>query len=447
MKRSVSIFLFLAFTLPVSAGAPFCFSANDYIRALKQVTDVMVYDVTSPVAASRYYAYVTLAANEVYAAVDPAAAANSFKQQLNRFDGIAIEKAALQKGNASFASLFALYKMGETLLPSGSQLHPLLDSVIKLAQAKSTDGKIVEQSLSIADAAVLQLKNYIRGDNFKNLSGYARYKPLNGDEHWQPTAPAFMQPVEPYWYRLRPFFLDSCQQFKPAPPALFDTSKSSHFYSLLREVYTLQKNLTEQQRAIAAFWDCNPFAVQQIGHIEFGLKRISPGGHWMGITGVACQKAKTTFAQTAFIHTIVALALADGFISCWDEKYRSNRVRPETAINKFVDPAWRPVLQTPPFPEYPSGHSVVSAAAATVLARFFGNQFSFTDTTEQEFDLPVRRFSSFNQAAEEAAVSRLYGGIHYRDAVENGLKQGRLIGAFVLQKVQQKAGVVANKHR
>lgn len=434
MKRILPFLLPLFISFSAPAGTPNAFTSRDYFAALKQVTDVMVYDVTSPVAASRYYAYVTLAANEVYAALDPSGA--SFRCQLKEFEGISIGASVEPESHASFAALYGLYKMGEKLLPSGRQLGPLADSLAAAAVKKGIRKKAVVRLVSLVNEAIRQVAAYVQADGFRNLSGYARYKPLAGDGYWQPTAPVFMQPVEPWWFRLRPFVLDSCQQFKPAIPAAFDTAHSSVFYHLLREVYITQKNSTEEQKSIAAFWDCNPFAVQQIGHVEFGLKRISPGGHWMGITGIACQKKKTTLAQTLFVHTVVAVAVADGFIACWDEKYRSNRVRPETAINKFVDPAWRPLLQTPPFPEYPSGHSVISTAAATVLTRYFGPQFAFTDTTEQEFGLPSRTFSSFHQAAEEAAISRLYGGIHYRDAIVTGQTMGMQIGECVVKKIK-----------
>ena len=124
----------------------------------------------------------------------------------------------------------------------------------------------------------------------------------------------------------------------------------------------------------------------------------------------------------------------EGFISCWDEKYRSNRIRPETAIRKYVDPNWQPLLQTPPFPEYLSGHSVVSSASAVILTNFFGDNFSFTDSVEVTYGLAPRKFTSFHQAAQEAAISRFYGGIHFMDAINNGLTQGTKVGEWVLQR-------------
>ena len=193
----------------------------------------------------------------------------------------------------------------------------------------------------------------------------------------------------------------------------------------------------KEEQDIAMFWDCNPFAVQQMGHVEFGLKKISPGGHWIGITGIACLKKKMSLSHAVLIHAIVGLTMHDAFISCWDEKYRSNRVRPETTINQMVDKRWRPLLQTPPFPEYTSGHSVVSTASSVILERIFGSNFSFKDDSEVEFGLPIREFTSFNHAAKEAAISRLYGGIHYRDAIEDGEIQGRRIGELGIKKFEK----------
>jgi len=135
---------------------------------------------------------------------------------------------------------------------------------------------------------------------------------------------------------------------------------------------------------------------------------------------------------------MTSIALFDAFISCWDEKYRSNLIRPETIINEHIDPAWVPLLQTPPFPEYTSGHSVISSASAVALTDLFGDQFAFVDSTEVEYGLPARSFGSFYEAADEAAISRLYGGIHYRPAIDNGVKQGKRFGAYLLVKVKIK---------
>ena len=155
----------------------------------------------------------------------------------------------------------------------------------------------------------------------------------------------------------------------------------------------------------------------------------------MGITGIACKKASISLDSAILIHTMAALTLHDAFISCWQEKYRSDRIRPETAINKLMNSSWRPLLQTPPFPEYTSGHSVASSSVAVVLTQLLGDDFKFTDTSEMYFGLPERNFSSFYQAANEAALSRLYGGIHFRDACEEGVIQGKKIGNLAMDKL------------
>ena len=134
-----------------------------------------------------------------------------------------------------------------------------------------------------------------------------------------------------------------------------------------------------------------------------------------------------------------APSLADAFISCWDEKYRSNLVRPETVINKHIDEDWLPLLQTPPFPEYTSGHSVISSAAAIALTTIYGDKFAFDDTSEEEYGLPTRSYQSFLDASAEAAVSRLYGGIHYRPAIDNGVTQGQALGRYLTSQIHLKA--------
>ena len=154
----------------------------------------------------------------------------------------------------------------------------------------------------------------------------------------------------------------------------------------------------------------------------------------MGITGLACKKQKLNLSKTAYAHAIVSIGLADAFISCWNDKYKYNRVRPVTAIKKLIDRNWSPLLQTPPFPEYTSGHSVISTTASIILTHLFGDHFSFTDDTEVEFGLSLRKFNSFAEASKEAAISRLYGGIHFRDAIESGVKEGEQIGKYIIKR-------------
>lgn len=433
MKQTYILLLFLGgFVSSNFAGPqPDNFSAADYVKTLKKVTDVMVNDVTSPVAASRYYAYINLAAQELIAAQKKNKEL-SFAGHIRNFAGISLTE-KLRPHDIPQAVNLTVLRMGEALLPSGYRLRNDCESLLKTLRSQGWKERQIESTNQAVTEVVTQILSYSRQDGFTRLTNMPRYTPTNGDAWWQPTPPTFIAPVEPYWHTLRPFVLKSADQFKPEAPAAYDTSSNSSFYQQLREVYDLQNRQEPEEQAIAMFWDCNPFAVQQIGHVEFGLKKISPAGHWIGITGIACQDRNLDLENTVLVHAIVSIGIADANIACWDEKYRSNRVRPETAINRLVDPEWHPLLQTPPFPEYVSGHSVTSTTAAVVLTRIFGSNFSFSDDTEVEFSLPVRKFSSFLDASREAAISRLYGGIHYRDAIDYGIQVGDDVGKWTVE--------------
>jgi hypothetical protein len=211
--------------------------------------------------------------------------------------------------------------------------------------------------------------------------------------------------------------------------------------SLVKEVHQVGNTLTSEQKEIAAFWDCNPFVIATSGHMSLGFKKISPGGHWMNIACITALQKGISFRNTIQVIALEALVLYDAFIVCWEEKFRSDRVRPESVINKYVDVRWTPLLQTPPFPEYTSGHSVISSASAELLSFLLGDQVAYTDDTEVIFELEPRKYSSFRQAASEAAISRLYGGIHFRDAINNGLDQGKRVGEFVVGRLKR-VGVV-----
>jgi hypothetical protein len=442
MKKLLAICCLFFYTV-LAVAQKTAFGTRDYIRALKHATDIMVNDVTTPVAASRYYSYITLSANE---------AACQFKHDQVRVGGKLREYAIPQipremmaASDASLSIIFSIYQAGVRFLPSGYLLKPRLDSLKNVASKRKISKQKVDASFAVATAVVNAAVNYAYTDGFTKLSGLRRFTPASGDEYWQPTPPGFMAAIEPNWSTLRPFILDSVSQISIVPPLKYNPDTTSEFYKQMLEVYETSTKNDAKSAAAAMYWDCNPFALQQVGHLEFGIKKISPGGHWIGITGIACTKAKYDLYKTAFVHSLVSASMADAFISCWNTKYKFNRVRPETAIKKLKDPSWKPLLQTPPFPEYTSGHSVVSAVCSAILTQVFGENFSFTDNTEVEFGLPRRKFRSFNEAAEEAAMSRLYGGIHFRDAVENGRKEGEQIASIIISKYKGELTGKANR--
>ena len=298
---------------------------------------------------------------------------------------------------------------------------------------------VLINSLQYGEAVAAQIVKWAAGDMYKQTRSYPKYDVDEEASTWKPTAPAYMKAVEPHWNKIRPFMIDSAQQFKSEPAVPFSTDPSSQFYACANEVYQAGKNLSAEQVAIADFWDCNPFRMNVRGHVMFATKKISPGGHWININATACEVVKADIMRSLESYACLAVTMADAFIICWDEKYRSRVIRPETYINLYIEKDWMPILQTPPFPEYTSGHSVVSAAAAVVLTRLFGEGFKYTDDTEQSFGLPARKFNSFRHAAEEAAISRLYGGIHYMPAIKFGLEAGEKLGKHITGKLRTKS--------
>jgi hypothetical protein len=182
-----------------------------------------------------------------------------------------------------------------------------------------------------------------------------------------PTPPSYSEAIEPNWSMILPFFLDSANQFKPADPTPYSIEKGSPFYQTVEFVYETVKLISQEELEQAKFWDCNPMVAVNNGHLMHVKRQLTPGGHWIGITGTAAKIDSLDLFSTSEVYTNTAIVLADAFISCWEAKYRTNLIRPETYINKYMDDEWRPILETPMFPEYTSGHSVVSMAAATYL--------------------------------------------------------------------------------
>ena len=432
------LFLMLAFTR-CKNQLPIEITAEDYHLAQDQLTSVMVHDIFSPPLASRVYAYANIAAHEILAQEDGNDHA-SMAGVLSEFNGVSPIKDSLV--NPRLAGLIAFMEVGKKLIFSVDRISEYMDDLS--SKWKAQNPEVYEASNRYAHQVVAEIKAWYDQDNYKQTRTYPKFSiDYDSPSRWQPTPPDYMDGIEPHWSKIRPFVLNSVSQFQPEPPPPFSMLPESDFYQELIEVYELVKEIQENQtnderREIAKFWDCNPYVSTHKGHVMFALKKISPGAHWIGITKIISRNKNADVSTTVAAYAKVSIAIADAFISCWDEKYRSNLIRPETIINKVLDENWYPVLQTPPFPEYTSGHSVVSGAASVILTDFFGDNIAFDDDTELPYDLPIRSYRSFIHAAEEAAISRLYGGIHYRKAVDEGLKQGRNLGNYISQKLSLK---------
>jgi hypothetical protein len=297
----------------------------------------------------------------------------------------------------------------------------------------------LNNTIAFSDTIVATILKWSKKDNYAQTRSAEKYTVTNEEGRWIPTPPMYAQAVEPHWMEIRCLVMDSCSQFTPSRPPKFDINdKNSAYYKAMMEVKNIGDSLTAEQKSIADFWDDNPFKLNVSGHVMFATKKFSPAGHWMNIVGIAAEKAKADFSTTVAAYAETSIALFDGFISCWDEKYRSNEIRPETTINRYVDQEWRPYIQTPPFPSYTSGHATISAAAAEVMTNWFGDHLTFTDTSSLEFGIQSRPIVSFRQAAKEAALSRLYGGIHYRHDNDEGNKCGTMLGDMIVQKLKFK---------
>lgn len=446
MKRSPFIFfaafLLVSFFALANKNRKYAAESPDCIhRSVKEVTDVMVHDIYSPPVASRIYAYVTIAGYEAAVAGNPTYI--SLAGQLHNLKPLPKPAAGKEFSNA-LASVEAILTVGRSLIASEDKIEDFHSKLLKEFKNSGMPGDVYDNSLSYGKQVAKHILEWAAKDNYAQTRSLSKFAVIDDDAaSWKPTPPRYMPAVEPNWNKMRPFLIDSAQQFKPLPPPVFSTDKKSRFFKEAVKVQETGLKLSAVQNEVANFWDCNPFKINISGHVMYATKKISPGGHWINITRIACKGANADLAQSAEAYACVSIALADCFISCWDEKYRSNVIRPETYINQYIDADWVPLLQTPPFPEYTSGHSMVSAASAVVLSKLFGNNFSFADSTEVEFELPVRHFQSFISAAEEAAISRFYGGIHYMPSIIYGLKEGYSIGNFVSKKLQTRKEEVA----
>ena len=409
-------------------------------EAIQNLTDIVVYDIFSPPVATRVYLYPTIAAYEIMA--------KKYPQEYHTLSGQVKDLKPIlspenEQVNFNLAALFAFNEVGKKLVFSQDRMDQYLTKFLQKLEDLNVPKSVIKASekygLNVAEDILI----WASEDMYSQTRTFPKYTIKEEDRFWKPTPPDYMDGIEPHWRKIRTMVLDSSNQFPPKPPINFDLTEGSPFQKQLSEVYLVTNNLKEDQIEIAKFWDCNPYVSHHRGHSMFATKKITPGGHWIGITAVATRKAKSSFSETINAYTNVSIALFDSFISCWDEKWNTLVVRPETLINQYYDQQWLPLLQTPPFPEYTSGHSVISRAAAIILTDLYGSDFSFTDTSEIAYGLPERKYKSFMHASEEAAISRLYGGIHYMMAITEGVNQGQAVGDYIVDKIQTKVETVS----
>ncbi|MBU78950.1 MAG: phosphatidic acid phosphatase [Flavobacteriales bacterium] len=404
-------------------------------QAMQNLTDIIVYDIFSPPVASRIYVYPSIAAFETISFLNPEA----YKSLSGQISGLEKIIYPTDKNiNSNLASLYAFNKVGEKFIFSKERMKFLNKDFQKKIKNLNIPYKTIKASEKFGEYVANHILNWAKKDNYDITRTYPKYSIKEADHYWKPTPPDYMDGIEPHWGKIRTMVLDSANMFPSKPPLKFDLTKGSPFQLQLQQVFQIGDNLTDEQLNKASFWDCNPYVTHHTGHAMIATKKITPGGHWIGITAIASRINNSDFLETINAYANVSIALFDSFIACWDDKWKTLVVRPETLINKYYNDKWVPVLQTPPFPEYTSGHSVISRAAAVTLTDLYGENFSFVDTTELKYGLPERKYKSFIHASEEAAISRLYGGIHYMMAIEEGVIQGEKVGSHIVKKIQTK---------
>jgi len=285
--------------------------------------------------------------------------------------------------------------------------------------------QVFENSVALSRDITAQIISYSLTDGghnaqFNNFP--SDYSPPTGPEFWVPTAPDFLPALQPYWGSNRPFLIANVEGTQPADPPVYSTDPNSIFYQRALEVYNTVNNATAEEIIIAEFWSDDP------------VTTATPPGHSISILNQLLRENDATLAEAVEAFCKLGIGISDAFVSCWKTKYETNYLRPITYIRDNIDAQWSPILITPPFPEYTSGHSVQSGALAEIVTDMYGSDYEFTDRTHEnrsDINGTPRTFQNFYEMANEAALSRLYGGIHYDEAIFLGLEQGYDIGRNV----------------
>lgn len=404
--------------------------ATDWVDLLRNIVSNEAVD---PPRAARVYAYASLA---MYESVWEGIAGNkSLQGQLNNFytNTIPANTDSLDYELVLMEALSIVAK-NDTIVPDIHQPAnqkdiDSIDAVHDRLLADKTGlvaDSIISKSRNRGALVARAIINYAASDNFLTVKTMVYTVPPRDSAHpwyWVPTDGNHLNPYEPYWGLVRSFTMLSSNQFEITQGILYDPDTSSAFGRQAREVYNTVNGRTTDQSNIRLWWS-DPTGSQ------------TPSGHWMGMLKYILHEKNYHLDKAVELYALSAITMSDAFISCWDSKYKYNLLRPETYIKDFIQAGWvtGQFDVTPPFPEYPSGHSVCSGAAAKVLGAALG-AVTFTDSINIGLGYMPRTFPSVDSAANEAGISRLYGGIHFRQAIENGLQQGRDLGQHVLNTI------------
>lgn len=296
---------------------PIVVSATELHMAIDKITEIMIHDIFSPPVASRIYAYPNIAAYEIVALHDDNYL--SLSGQVHELTPIPKPDAS-KPVNYSLSALIAHMDVSRRVIFSEDQLAMFRDSLYTVweSQNEREFNASKEYGLQVAQHIV----DWMSTDNYNQTRTMPKFTVDTDDpSRWQPTPPAYMDGIEPHWNKIRPFVIDSANQFIPIPPPPFSMEEGSEFYKEVKEVYDISNAITQkgdasEEIAIAKFWDCNPYVSVTRGHLMFATKKISPGAHWIGIVKIAAKKTNSDFNKTVYAYTKTSMAIADAFISC-----------------------------------------------------------------------------------------------------------------------------------
>jgi len=387
----------------------------------------------SPPVAARAYGYLGVTVYEAVASGSDdlqtlAGQLNGLKGLPKRESGKTYDNSVIL--NAALASFTPIFFKNTG--PSGLGAFAALDSRLTHQVIDGIASDVVERSTaygkSLAAAIIKWSKTDGAGGDIKNLGFDQSLKLPVGPQYWVPTNMLALQqkPLLPWWGKNRTFAIPKIDDCKFDPPIPYSEDKSSEFYKQGYEVYDVGNHLTDDQRALALFWSDDPSLT------------LTPAGHGVSIAMQVLRRENADLEKTVDVLARLGVAQADAMIGAWHAKYTYFLLRPVTYIQRLIDPKWDALLMTPSFPDYLSGHSVQAGSMSVVMTKEYGDNYAFEDRTGEGDGLAPRSFPSFNAAAEEAASSRLYGGIHYRAAIENGLKYGKCIGQYASDLITRK---------
>jgi hypothetical protein len=376
--------------------------------------------------ASRSFAYLGVAAYQAVASGSTTLV--SLEGQLNGLASLPVREAGQAYSDAVISHCVmasAVKSFFGNTGPTGQRVMALTEKKLKEKALLGVAEDVAQRSTAYSEAlmaAILAWSQTDGGAVIENMGFPLDYALTKGPSNWVPTSAIRQQqfPLLPDWAGNRSFAMPSASACRIPPPPPYSEDPSSAFYREALEVYEAVRNLTPEQEAIARFWSDDP------------MLSPTPPGHWLFIALDLLEQEKASLDRTAEVLMRLGVAMADAFIGCWHAKFEYDLLRPVTYIRRVIDPKWEPLLITPPFPEYPSGHSTLSGASAAVLTSIYGKDFSFTDRTHERDGLAPRSFASFDAAAAEAGISRLYGGIHFRAAIDHGISQGQCIGQYAI---------------